>query len=84
MLDESMKREHADRVPPDELVLAPDDVLPRARVARHAIRGRQTGTLTLTAEGVTPTQNGPVPAYFNTATVNPGGLTITIYFPQSG
>jgi hypothetical protein len=33
---------------------------------------------------VAPAPNGPVPAVFNTVTVDAGAVTVRIYFPPSG
>jgi len=33
---------------------------------------------------VIPNPLGPPPAHYNTVTVNPGGVTVVIYYPPSG
>jgi len=33
---------------------------------------------------VIPNPTGPPPAYYNTVTINPGGITVVIYYPPSG
>jgi len=36
------------------------------------------------AATVTPSPNGPPPAYFNTVTVDPGNVSVILLYPPSG
>jgi RNA polymerase sigma factor (sigma-70 family) len=48
-----------------------------------------TGTLKAGASAsvtatVVPNPNGPAPPYYNTVTIDPGGVTVVVYYPPSG
>ena len=45
------------------------------------IKAGRTRVITAT---VVPNPNGPPPAYYNTLTINPGGVTVVVEYPPSG
>jgi hypothetical protein len=42
------------------------------------------GATSVVTATVVPSPGGPSPAYYNTVTVDPGAVTVAIYYPPSG
>jgi hypothetical protein len=46
--------------------------------------GLKAGAARVITATLVPNPNGPRPAYYNPVTIDPGGITVVLYYPPSG